>query len=78
VESVGADAAAGLIDLQFGGEFDLCIDMRCPRLVKPPGCDPATCAQLMIERKRRGAVYMVRADGEGEDFLGLLPRVRRA
>jgi hypothetical protein len=66
-------ASAVLADL-LHGDFDLCEQIACPLLVKPPDCDPATCATLDTERRRRGAVYMIR--GDGADFVALLPRVK--
>jgi hypothetical protein len=61
----------------FRGELDLCADMRCPTLVKPPGCTPAQCKRLDDERKRRGAIYLIRPDGTDADFVGLLPRIKK-
>lgn len=58
-------------DLQHG-EFDLCEQMLCPLLVKPERCRPETCAPLDAERKRRGAIYLIRPDGEGADFVTML------
>ena len=69
-------ASAELIDL-LHGDFDLCEQIACPLLVKPPDCIHATCARLDAERMRRGAVYMIRSDEEA-DFVALLPRVRKA
>ena len=70
-------ASAVLADL-LRGDFDLCEQIACPLLVKPPNCIPSTCARLDAERMRRGAVYMIRRDGDEADFVALLTRVRKA
>jgi hypothetical protein len=70
---VVALASGELIDL-LHGDFDLCEQIACPLLVKPPDCIPATCARLDTERKRRGAIYMIRRDGEEADFVAMLRR----
>ena len=64
-----------MIDL-LHGDFDLCEQINCPLLVKPPDCIPSMCVRLDVERRRRGAVYLIR--GEEADFVALLPRVRKA
>ena len=56
------------------GDFDLCEQMGCPTLVKPPNCDPKTCARLDAGRMSRGAIYLIRPDGEQADFVAMLPR----
>ena len=66
-----------MVDLQHG-EFDLCEQMRCPRLIKPPDCIPAKCKRLDDERKRQGAIYLIRPDGEEADFVAMLPRHRHS
>ena len=62
-----------MYDLQHGA-FDFCAQMRCPLLVKPENCKPDECAHLDDERKRLGSIYMIRPDGEEEDFVAMLPR----
>ena len=64
-----------MIDLQHG-EYDLCEQMQCPLLLKPDGCIPSECKRLDVERMRRGAIYMIRPDGDQADFVGLLPTIR--
>jgi hypothetical protein len=61
-----------VIDLHHG-ELDLCQQMECPMLVKPAGCMPSQCERLDTERKRRGAIYLIRPDGEEADFVAMLP-----
>jgi len=60
------------------GDFDFCRVMKCPKLIQPPDCDPATCKSLDDERKRRGAIYLVSADGESAGFVGMLTNRRWA
>ena len=72
---MGQTPARPVINLQHGA-FDYCQQMKCPTLLKSPDCNPDTCERLDEERKRRGAIYMVRPDGENADFVGLLPSVR--
>jgi len=62
-----------VIDLQHG-EHDLCEQMQCPLLLRPNDCIPDQCARLDAERKRSGAIYLIRPDGEGADFVAMLKR----
>ena len=63
-----------MIDL-LRGDFALCEQINCPLLVKPPDCEPATCARLDAERMRRGAIYLIDAE-DRKQFVALLPRVK--